>query len=420
MPVPPSKIGRKTILILLPFAPYPLNASGLSLRYLPIIQFLSQRHTLDLMIVDTANPAPSAGLKPYCRNLFLVETSRWERAKWTEKMAAWIKILAPWGSPHEQTLYKEKAIGLQIETLAGPLAYDVFLSVGMGRNLPHLEKISAKRVVIDFVDSPTGFYAREVGGTKKSLFATYQKWKVKQYEIQAIKKSAATLYISPVDARTLPLHTTPGHPRYALPNGISCEGFSSALQAGIASPSIGFLGNMGYYPNIEAVHWLYNDIFLPLRARNPRLSLHIIGRSPADSVLSLGEKEGVVVTGEVAQVWPYLNAIDLFIAPLLRGTGVKNKILEILYAKKAILTTPLANEGIDAVHGRDLLLCNTAEEFQREANRLLQSPTERSRLGEAGHQWVTARFLWEPILRDFEGVLTGSPLPAHREVHPHG
>lgn len=420
MPAPASKMGRKTILILLPCLPYPLNSSGVSLRYLPIIQYLSQRHILDLMIVDTAHPAPSAGLKPYCRNLFLVETFRRERAKWTEKIGAWIKILAPWTPPHEQTFYKEKAIGLQIKTLAGPLEYDVLLSVGMGCQLPHLDKIAARRIVVDFVDSPTGFYEREVGGPKKSLFATYQKWKVKQYEIRTIEKSAATIYISPTDARTLPLHTTPGHPRYALPNGISCEGFDAALQAGIASPSIGFLGNMGYYPNIEAVHWLYNEIFLPLRARDPRLSLHIIGRSPSDSVLSLGEKAGVVVTGGVAQVWPYLNAIDLFILPILRGTGVKNKILEILYAKKAILTTPLANEGIDAVHGRDLLLCNTAEEFQREADRLLKSPPERSRLGEAGHRWVATRFLWESILPDFEGVLTGSTHPAHREVHPHG
>jgi glycosyltransferase involved in cell wall biosynthesis len=413
-------MDQKKILILLPFLPYPLNATGVSLRYFPIIQYLSQRHILDLMIVDTANPAQSAGLKPYCRNLFLVETFRLERAKWTEKVGTWLKIFPPWTPPYEQAFYKEKEIGLQIETLVAHLVYDVLVSVGMGCHLPHMDKITAKRVVVDFVDSPTGFYEREVGGPKKSLFSTYQKWKVKRYEIATIKKSAATLYISPTDALTLPLDTTPGHPRYALPNGISCEGFdASALQAGIASPSIGFLGNMGYYPNIEAVHWLYHEIFLSLRARNPHLSLHIIGRSPADSVLSLGEKAGVVVTGEVAQVWPYLNAIDLFIVPLLRGTGVKNKILEILYAKKAILTTPLANEGIDAVHGRDLLLCNTAEEFQREADRLLQSPLERGRLGEAGHQWVTARFLWEPILRDFEGVLLGSTRLAHREVPPH-
>lgn len=415
----PNPETPKTILILLPFLPYPLHASGVSLRYLPVIQYLSKRHVLDLMVVDTANPAPSEGLKAYCRNLFLVETSRRERANWAEKIGTWIKILLPQTPPSDQTFYKEKEIGLQIEALAGHLSYDVLLSVGMGCHLPHLDKISAKRMVIDFIDSPTGFYEREVGGRKKSLYATYQKWKVKQYEAKIIRKSAAVVYISPTDARTLPFHATPGHPRYALPNGISCEAFDPTLQKGVTSPSIGFLGNMAYYPNIEAVHWLYHEVFLPLRARIPRLSLHIIGREPTPAVLSLGEQEGVVVTGEVARVWPYLNAVDLFILPLLRGTGVKNKVLEILYAKKAILTTPLANEGIEATHGRDLLLCRTAEEFQREAARLLQSPDERCRLGEAGHQWVERHFLWDPILRDFERLLSGSDLPIDREVSPH-
>jgi glycosyltransferase involved in cell wall biosynthesis len=195
-----------------------------------------------------------------------------------------------------------------------------------------------------------------------------------------------------------------------VPNGINIPSGISKEPISLPSPNIGFLGNMGYSPNVEAVEWLYKEVFSPLREIHPELTLVVIGRYPSPSIRTLGEKPGVIVTGAVDDIWEYINAIDLFLFPLLRGAGLKNKILEAMYAGRPVLTTNIGNEGIDAVDGRDLVICRTPDDFRREASRLQGSPRERARIGASAHTFVEKNFSWDGILRDYEDVVLG-PFP---------
>ena len=79
--------------------------------------------------------------------------------------------------------------------------------------------------------------------------------------------------------------------------------------------------------------------------------------------MRLAERPGVVVTGTIDDIWSYVNGIDIFVFPLWRGVGVKNKIIEAMYARRPVVTTLVGNEGIEGTVGRDLLVCHTAEEF---------------------------------------------------------
>ncbi len=400
--------------------PYPLRSSGLGLRYLPVIQYLAQRHILDIMIVNRPGLPPSRAAEPlraWCRNLFLTGGEMpGPTPGWWEKIRTHLVAWLPWTPPVHCGVYHAERMAGEMRLLAAGVQYDALVCVGMSHHTLHVWGIQAARRIVDFCDSPTGFYERNVMRGKETILHQYNAWKAKQYEIHLIRKATATVYISLVDANTLSLREAGEGPRYVLPNGISVDEYLPDCAESVRAPSIGFLGNMGYPPNIEAALWLYQEVFLPLRRQIPALSLYIIGRSPAMSVLALGKNAGVVVTGEVEPIWHWINAVDLFVLPVFTGTGVKNKVLEILYAKRAILTTPLANEGIDAVSGRDLVLCDSAADFQRETLRLLGAPAERARLGESGHRWVTEHFSWDGILKDFEAVITGRGDPAARRV----
>ena len=411
-----SSKPQQTILIVFSMSPYPLHSSGLGLRYLPVLQYLAQRHILDIMIVDRPNSPPSLTVEPlraYCRNLFLTGKSMSNvTPEWWEKIRTHLVSWLPWTPPSHCNVYHAERMANEMRRLTAGFQYDTLVCVGMSWHTPHVWGIAAARRIVDFCDSPTAFYKRNVASSKETLSLRYNAWKAKRYEIDLIRKSTATVYISLVDANALSPQEVGQGQRYVLPNGISTEAYSPDCAEPVRAPSIGFLGNMSYTPNVEAAAWLYQEVFLPLRRQIPTLSLYIIGRSPATSVRALGENVGVVVTGEVEQVWPWLNAVDLFVLPIFNGTGVKNKILEILHAKRAIVTTPLANEGINAVSGRDLVLGNSIADFQRETLRLLGAPAERARLGESGHRWVAKHFSWGAILEDFEAVITGRDIPA--------
>lgn len=390
--------------------PYPLGASGMSARYLPVIRHLSKRHAIDMIILTErdADSASAEGLKPYCRKLTLIPNPRFKKHPLARKVATQAGVMLPWSLPNLWVVYGGRSIAREIARATAGVHYESLVCV-FGELYQYLGGVSADRIVVDFIDSPTLLLERGVIGSFKSvLLKNYERWKMKRWEAKVIRNSAASLYVSPVDAQTIPSEMTPSCARHVIPNGISVGAYTPVVEEKIESPSIGFLGNMGYGPNIEAAHRLYEEVFLPLRAKLPNLSLYIIGRNPVESILALGEKPGVTVTGTVEEIWPYVNAVDVFVFPLWKGAGLKNKILEAMYAKRPVVTTKIGNEGIDAVPGRDLVVCDSAPDFQKEVLRLLRSSDERARLGESGHKFVNERFSWDRILWDFEAAITGS------------
>lgn len=395
--------------MIFPHIPYPLRANGISIRYFPLIQHLSHNCVIDIIAKGDWNTDSMKieALRSYCRRVFIIQNQNFSKHNLIQKIATQVNILLPWTPPNSFTVYDEKSIKRMISEATEGIEYDTLVCVG-GYCSPYLRSICANRVVIDFVDSPTLHAKREVVGSLKSpLLQKYEYWKIRGWEAKLIQNSAASIYISPVDAKTLPLKMTKECTRHVIPNGIFVDDYNYSRHKEISSPNIGFLGNMGYPPNIEAVHWLYDQVFLPLRTEVPDLSLYIIGRDPVDSILALRRKPGVFVTGVVEDIWPYLNAIDVFIYPLWKGAGLKNKILESMYAKRPVLTTRIGNEGIEALPGRDLLVCNTSAQFCQEALRLLFSSSRRASIGESGHKFAVKNFSWGQILRRFEEVIIG-------------
>jgi len=273
--------------------------------------------------------------------------------------------------------------------------------------------MAVARLYVDFIDSPYLWAVRrEAGVLGVGPIDRYERWKTKTWERKVVRETDGTIYISRVDADAVPVRNGLAGKRRVIPNGINLPDETGAPRALLPTPNIGFLGTMGYAPNAEAVEWLHAHVFLPLKDVLPELSLVVIGRYPTAAVRELGKKPGVIVTGEVADIWEYIHSVDVFVFPLLRGAGLKNKVLEAMYARRPVLTTAIGNEGIDAVSGEQLVLCAKGEEFQREALRLLRSPEERIRLGTAASTFVSGKFAWDPILAAYEAIVLGEGAPS--------
>ncbi len=401
-----------------PMVPYPLRASGMSIRHLPVIRYLGKRHWIDIIVIDDGHAERKhiEALGAYCQSVTVIANPKFERHNPVGKLIAQLTMLLPWSPPRRCSFYGGHKISRRIAELTSGTHYDSLVCVGTPYT-PYVGSVSADRVVVDFIDSPTLSIRRSVLGSLKPYWLhKYESWKMKRWEAKVIRNSTACIYISPVDAQEISSRLTSGGKRYVISNGISVEGYSPFVEEGIKSPNIGFLGNMSYLPNVEAVHWLYEEVFSPLRNELPDLSLYIIGRDPVDSVRDLGRKESVVVTGTVEDTWSYVNAVDVFVFPLWRGTGLKNKVLEVMYAKRPVVTSRIGSEGIGATPGRDLLICSSPLEFREEVLRLLTSPDERSSLGNSGYMLVREKFSWKRIWGEFESVITGEIAQSSDEI----
>lgn len=110
----------------------------------------------------------------------------------------------------------------------------------------------------------------------------------------------------------------------------------------------------------------------------------------------------VEVTGEVEDVRPYLAAATLFVAPMVSGSGIKNKVLEAMAMALPVVATPLAVEGLPVRSRENAMIADGAAPFAAAIGQLLSSSDERTRMGEAGRALVEGHYTWEGCAARYE------------------
>jgi glycosyltransferase involved in cell wall biosynthesis len=161
-----------------------------------------------------------------------------------------------------------------------------------------------------------------------------------------------------------------------------------------------FLGNFVHRPNVDAALWLGGTIFPRLVTLHPQATLELVGPEPPTELRAL-EGGGVVVTGAVADVLPYLDRANVFVAPIRTGGGMRLKVLEALAAGKAVVASRLAVEGLDVRDGEELLLGDTEDEVVEAVSLLLSDPARRRAVAERARRYALDRLGWEPALTSY-------------------
>ena len=166
--------------------------------------------------------------------------------------------------------------------------------------------------------------------------------------------------------------------------------------APVFSPSAVFAANFAYQPNVDAAVYLCDKILPLIRHRVPDLTLWLVGNAPPPEVAALGGRGGVVVTGRVPSVEPYLAAADVVLCPLRIGGGIKVKVLEALFRGKALVTTEIGAQGLDpSFFGRSMIVENEPRRFALAAARLLRDPRLRRRIEDQAPLAVASLPTWD-------------------------
>jgi len=145
-------------------------------------------------------------------------------------------------------------------------------------------------------------------------------------------------------------------------------------------PTVLFVCNFAYEPNVDAALYFSNSIFPLIRKQVPKTVLFLVGNSPTPEILALMNtnplSSHIKVTGYVESLTPFYESAHVVVCPLRIGGGIKVKILEALKAGKAIVSTSVGAQGL-VRNNRALCICDTVIDFANSVIRFLTKPHER-------------------------------------------
>lgn len=173
----------------------------------------------------------------------------------------------------------------------------------------------------------------------------------------------------------------------------------------ISKYDIGFLGNLGYFPNQRAVEYLMEKIIPRLRKTYPDLTVLIAGANPSPKISSYAS-ETVRVTGYIDRMADAYRDVKIMVAPIFQGSGLQNKLLEAMAARAACVTTTNVNASLQATPGKHLLIADDEVVFCESIELLLRDRSHRKLLVDAAYLFVKERHDWTPSNRKLNQILT--------------
>ena len=167
------------------------------------------------------------------------------------------------------------------------------------------------------------------------------------------------------------------------------------------SRKIVFVGSSAYVPNREAILWLRDELMPKLALLDSTITLRVIGTAEGD----LGPRapsvnvsmEGFVSDERLIEL--QLTA-DLFISPVVLGSGIKIKVLEAASYGLPILATDASLAGIDFLTGTARVLTRNAERDAETVKRLLDIPQTLEQISNATLDALQVAYKQRPPLEE--------------------
>jgi polysaccharide biosynthesis protein PslH len=166
-------------------------------------------------------------------------------------------------------------------------------------------------------------------------------------------------------------------------------------------PSILFVGNFLYEPNIDAALY-FSQLIFPLILKDvPNAKLHLVGNAPPPEVSSLTLNKQIKVSGYVDSLTNFYKDADVVVCPLRIGGGVKVKVLEALNAGKAIVSTSIGAQGLNLSTYPSLTVADEVADFAEKVVRFLLDPQKRYRQEQQALAYASILPTWDQATEAF-------------------
>jgi len=183
-----------------------------------------------------------------------------------------------------------------------------------------------------------------------------------------------------------------------VPNGVDTHYFQP--NAVVQNDSLVFVGGLNWFPNSDGMSFFIEKIYPVIAKLLGCIKVIVIGKTNNKFKYS-GMIEQV---GFVDDVRPYVNSSKVFIVPLRIGGGTRLKILDAMAMGKAIVSTSIGCEGIEAINNRHIIIEDDPLKFANAVIELLRDDRKRKTIGENARKLAEEKYDWEIIGRKMNEI----------------
>lgn len=400
--------------------PYPPN-DGTKIQIYQRVRHLSANNEITVLVVDDAPVPPEhlSALEEHCRVVVIAQPRVSSSVGVVAKVRNLIRSLVS-GVPYTVTdSFSEKAA----QWIASEVAvdqYDVIEADGFAAVYIQPQMPALKSLILHRVEDSAG--RRELQAYRRGLgrLVALGYWLVnRRYQRELARRCDLCVALTPESAAEFEAAVRDVRVRACLSNGIDLEYFR--FKQPTTSPAGAcFVGKMDYQPNVDAVLYFHREIFPLVRKAAPDARFWIVGSKPTAAIQRLAQEPGVVVTGFVEDVRPYLREAGVAVVPARTGGGILNKVLEALALGVPVVTTSLGLEGLRTAPERDLLAADAPKGIADAVCRLLADQQLRTQLARNGRLFVEQHHRWDRMVQNYELELRGLLGERNSEPPPDG
>ena len=383
------------LFVLLSRFPYPLE-KGDKLRAFHQLRILSKHHEVFLCALHEEDLQEDwiSEVKQYCSELKTVRISRL-----SQFISLGLSVLGK--DPFQVAYFYQKNAQQEINKCIQDWNPDA-IYCQLLRTAKYVQNVSGIPKIIDFQDAFSKGIERRLETDPWYLkpVLSSELRRLNRYEQKVFSTFDHCTIISEQDRDQLPVSQK--EDVSIVRNGVNLSDFVPSTEE--KTVQVLFAGNMGYPPNVEGAVFLANEVMPLVRKQFPEAKLMLAGVRPDQKVRDLAS-EHTDVTGWVEDIRDCYAKAKVFVAPMMIGTGLQNKLLEAMAMGIPCVTSTLANNALQAKPEVEILIAQTPEQYAEHILALLENQAEADKLAEAGHQLVANHFSWEGATKPLLDIL---------------
>ena len=379
------------------------TSNGYDLRVWNLCRALSVNEKLVLLTVQISSDNfledGTLNTEEIFSNVFMSESSDdlmpliWRHFRLSEE------LFFRWGYPSFQA-----AVSNQISQICNDFSIDKIIV--FGSNLVGLTRQFSrnKRLLLDVCDSVALTIEREISIDSKKFFTLaglqkrlcLKRWRMLESKTPHWFDHVVT--INQRDTETIQTLSGGCTNLSTIPNGVDPM-LEDAYQEGFCKRrGVAFWGNLLFAPNLAAVKYFYNQVYLPY-LKPASIEWCVIGRDPPQFLVDASVQDGNIrLLGFVKNLNAILVEYPIMVNPMLSGSGMKNKVLEATAMGLAVVSTSLGMESINgAIDGETYMMADHPYEFYKSVLALLQDEKRRIDILRAARKILLQKYTWKNV-----------------------